>query len=570
MNTLHEKSLILRDIVWLIPLLFLLFGAGIGMRPFITPDEGRYAEIPREMVESGDYVTPHLNYIKYFEKPPLSYWLEAGAIKAFGFSEFSLRIIPAFTALLTCLMVYVAGRKLYGRHTGLLACFILATSALYFGMSRYISTDMPLTAWVTFTLLLFILGECEKSPCKQRYYFWGMYVFTALAVLTKGLIGIVFPGMIVFIWLCITGRWGRLKNYCVPSGILLFLIIAAPWHILVQLKNPEFFHFYFIEQHFLRYLTDYAGREQPFWFFSTVTLVGFFPWVCFLIAGVGHCLKKLRSCTAAKLLLNFFSYMKAYPHTGFLILWPVTLFIFYSLSKSLLLSYALPLMPPLAILLARHFSVYGKNSVDIISRNGFFLLGFLGVITSIISMVFIGVRDWFPGEWLVCAAVSLFIITLCLSSLMYWKKGLYAGVIALTAGMGISFIVADNAFSVLDTRSIKPLAMDIKLLQKGNAEVISYHEYFQDLPAYLGKRVMIARYKGELLFGTQHQDTRDWMLDDASFWQYWGNHSNLFMIMRLSDYEDLVKQGIKPLYPVKQTARNILVTNQQFLLPVHH
>ncbi|TAK75988.1 MAG: phospholipid carrier-dependent glycosyltransferase, partial [Gammaproteobacteria bacterium] len=192
---------------WWVDSLFLLFILGglffilLGVRPLFVPDEGRYAEIAREMTVTHDYVTPYLNGIKYFEKPALFYWLGAAAIKLGGLQLWSIRSVNAFISLLGCLLTYVTARKLYGRLTGLLAALILGTSTLYFVMTHMVSLDLPVTVFFTASLYAFLLAYPQPMGIKRRAYFWGAAAAAALAVLTKGLIGIVFPAMIIGAWL---------------------------------------------------------------------------------------------------------------------------------------------------------------------------------------------------------------------------------------------------------------------------------------------------------------------------------------------------------------------------------
>lgn len=267
----HTHKTWLTDILLLCLLIGGLFSFMLGSRPLNVPDEARYSEIPREMLASHDFVTPHINGVKYFEKPPLIYWLQAASLKTFGLNEWSIRGTDALLALLGCLGTYFAARKLYDRKTGLFAAITLSTSLLYFVLARVITLDMSVSVFISFALFSFIL----------RYYYW-VYIFAALAVLAKGLIGIIFPGSIILLWLIYTGHWKILRECKLISGTLIFLAITLPWHILVQIKNPEFFNYYFITQQFSRYLTMSAGRYEPIWYFVPMLLLGLFPWTGFL------------------------------------------------------------------------------------------------------------------------------------------------------------------------------------------------------------------------------------------------------------------------------------------------
>ena len=157
-----------RDALLLVVLLAVFFGFELGSRALWHPDEGRYSEIPRAMAASGDYVTPRLNGVKYFEKPVLFYWMQAGSIKLFGVNEWALRLWPALLALAGCLAVYGAGRKLFGRRAGLIAAIVLATSPLYYLLGRIITLDMAVRVLLTGALLSFLLGVREPPGARVR------------------------------------------------------------------------------------------------------------------------------------------------------------------------------------------------------------------------------------------------------------------------------------------------------------------------------------------------------------------------------------------------------------------
>jgi 4-amino-4-deoxy-L-arabinose transferase-like glycosyltransferase len=154
LNLSHRTSWL-----WIVPLLVIWFSLFLGNRPYATPDEGRYVEIPREMVATGNYVTPRLNGVKYFEKPPLFYWIQAGNIKLLGTHEWSMRLGSILFAVIGCLGTFLFTRKFYGAKSGVAACFILATSPLYYALSRLLTLDMPMTALVSLSLFSFLVTD---------------------------------------------------------------------------------------------------------------------------------------------------------------------------------------------------------------------------------------------------------------------------------------------------------------------------------------------------------------------------------------------------------------------------
>jgi 4-amino-4-deoxy-L-arabinose transferase-like glycosyltransferase len=281
-----RKNAVLIDIILLVSLGALLIMPFMGARPLANPDEGRYMNIPREMLATGDWVTPRLNGVKYFEKPVFFYWMEAVSQSLFGTTEFAGRLVPFLLGLLGIIGVYLAGFKLYDRRTGLYSALILLTSTLYFVFSNMILLDLAVSVFLSLGLFMFYAGFNTQPSYKRRLLFYGTSAFLALAVLTKGLMALAIPGLIIPIWLSITKRWRDLLPIYLPTNLLIFFLLAGPWHILVGLKNPEFWWFYFVHEHFLRFTTTIHGRYQPFWFFIPVFLLGFFPWISYLVQAI--------------------------------------------------------------------------------------------------------------------------------------------------------------------------------------------------------------------------------------------------------------------------------------------
>ena len=326
-----------RDSLVLFIIFVIPFFQSLGRFPLIEPDEGRYAEIPREMLERCDFITPLLNYVKYFEKPPLHYWLNAIFMSIFGRNEFAARFAGALMGLLAVLLTYHIGRKLFGRRSGLLAALILGTCTGFLAQARLNITDVTLTCTLSASLAFFIVAAREDERHKGGYYY-ASYLCAALAVLAKGLIGIVFPGAIIFLFLLFRKRWRLLGEVRLVSGTLLFLLIAAPWFILVSLHNPEFPRFFFIHEHFERFMTKVHRRYQPLWYFVPVLLGTMLPWSFFIPEALRRAWQERKSSQGDTL--------------AYLAIWALLIFAFFSKSNSKLVPYILPIFPPLALLMA--------------------------------------------------------------------------------------------------------------------------------------------------------------------------------------------------------------------------
>src|SRR5512143_18144 len=543
-----------RDLFLLTVLISLFFGFMLGNRPLSVPDEGRYVEIPREMVVTGDYLTPRLNGVKYLEKPPLFYWLESLSIQFFGLKEFALRLWPALFALFGCLAVYGAGKRLYGRRSGLIAAAVLATSVLYYALSRNIILDMPVSVLLTAALLSFLVGTHETPGLRRRLFLWGFYAFAALAVLTKGLIGILIPGMIIGVWIIMLGEWRVLRTIYLPSGVLLFMLIAAPWHILAGRSNPEFLNFYFIHEHFQRYLTKIHGRYRPAWYFIPVLLVGLFPWTPFLVQAVTFSTPS--------------SWRERHEHRDalFLMLWAGLVFLFFSVSDSKLIPYILPVLPPLSIIIGRYLS----HALDGGALPGIKAGTTMIVVISIVIAAGLAITPHYRTDMNERKLHSYFYLlafvlgTGALTTYVLNRRKNFKWVFySLVLSTALFLLLANSTFPMLDTRSIKSLAVTLKQRLQPGDEVVSYNTYYQDLPVYLERRITVANWKGELQFGTTVEDTSHWMIDDAEFWLRWNGPATVYMLTKRKTLDELHSAGRKNVYLLAGTDGNVLVVNKE-------
>jgi 4-amino-4-deoxy-L-arabinose transferase-like glycosyltransferase len=502
------------------------------------------------MAATGDYLTPRLNGVKYLEKPALFYWLESLSIRIFGLNEFTLRLWPALFALYGCLVVYSAGSRLFGRRTGQLAAVVLATSLLYYALSRVIILDMPVSVLLTAALLSFLVGTHETPGLKRRLFMWGLYAFAALAVLTKGLIGIVVPVMVIGAWIVMLGEWRVLRTMYLPSGLVLFLLITAPWHLLAGRANPEFFNFYFIHEHVQRYLTKIHHHYKPAWFYIPLVIFGVFPWTAFLVQSVKYSLPG--------------SWRERHEHRDalFLLLWAVMVFLFFSASSSKLIPYILPVVPPLAILLGRYLAA----SWD---RHDFPGIGIGYDIALAISLVLGGALLAFalphaPRLGLYAYLPPLVIAAGAVGAWLLKQRGRFRGAfLSLTAGAAAFLIVLNAAAPLFDEHSVKDLALHLKPRLRPGDEVITYRTYYQDLPVYLERRITVVEWKGELAFGTTVEDASGWIIDGPAFWKRWQGTATVYMLTKKSLFQELSRDPRWRSHPVGETNETVLVVNKE-------
>ena len=359
-------------LVSLLLVFIVLWFSGLGYRKLANPDEGRYAEIPREMVVSHDWVTPRLNGIKYFEKPPLQYWATATAYTLFGVSEWATRLWPALTGFLTVLVIGWAGARLFGLAAGAAAALILIGN-IYFSVMGHIATlDMGLAFFMSLALVCFLRAQAASADMnplqrdvdpprrdadqRQRYWMMGAAAASACAVLSKGVVAIALPGL-ALIFYSLAQRdvsiWRRLHPI---ASSAVFLAIAAPWFIAVSRANPEFLRFFFIHEHLERYTTATHHREGPLWYFLPILLIGLVPWIGLLPRAVRAAWLAPRPVGTARTQGTF-------SNERFLVAWALAIFIFFSASHSKLPAYVLPLVPALALLVGREVARMDPRAV---------------------------------------------------------------------------------------------------------------------------------------------------------------------------------------------------------------
>lgn len=311
----------------------------LDARRLIKSDEGRYAEIAREMAASGDWITPRLNDIKYFYKPPLQYWATAAAYRLFGADEWTARLWNALTGLATVLFTAYFAARLFGRSVGIAAGIVLGSSALLVGLAHVLTLDMGLTFFMTLTLGGFLLAQHDDAgPDEARRWILFAWAAMALGVLSKGLPALVLPGAVLVLYTLWQRDFALLARLHLGKGLVLFMAIAAPWFVAVSLANPEFPRYFFWHEHVERFLTRVHGRYEPWWYFVPVLAGGLLPWT--LLAPRALALGARRDPD------------RRFQPRRALWLWAVVIFVFFSASSSKLASYILPVIPALAVLLA--------------------------------------------------------------------------------------------------------------------------------------------------------------------------------------------------------------------------
>jgi 4-amino-4-deoxy-L-arabinose transferase-like glycosyltransferase len=309
------------------------------VRPLALPDEGRYTDIARWMAGSGDWLIPRMNGLPFIQKPPLYFWLEAAAIGRVGASPFVARLVPLASGVLICVSVFWLVRRFVDEHAARWSLAALVFNPLLFGGAQYANFDLLIAGLVTATLALAVSATQFKSSARTLWL--GAYGTAGLAVLAKGLIGIVLPGMVFVGWAVASRRLDWLVRALSLPGLLVFGIIALPWFYLVESHYAGFINYFFVHHHFDRYLQPGFNNAHGVWFFPAVLLGGMLPW------------------TVAPL-LNWRSFRQASASSlrSLGVVWFVVILIFFSLPRSKLVGYIFPSLPAFAIIVGPWFATY--------------------------------------------------------------------------------------------------------------------------------------------------------------------------------------------------------------------
>lgn len=348
--TTAPLSLPRSTLILLILLISFLTMDSLGERKLANPDEGRYSEIAREMAASNDFITPRLNGLKYFEKPPLQYWATAISFKLLGENEFSARLYTALCGLACVLLMAYVGWKVFDAETGLLAALVLLSAPYFAGMTEVVTLDMGLTFWMTLTIASFMLAQVSSPNTSPRKWLWLAWAGMAGAVLSKGLIGIVFPAAALFLYCLVQRDFRLLFKLEWLAGLLIFFAITTPWFVLVSLENPEFPQFFFIHEHVERFLSTTHRREQAWWFFLPILFGGFLPWAVALIPATWWAWQHPGQLARGTTIPD----RQTFRPLRFILLYSAFIFLFFSRSGSKLTAYILPFFPVMALLIGTY------------------------------------------------------------------------------------------------------------------------------------------------------------------------------------------------------------------------
>jgi len=526
----------------------------LNLRTLVPPDEGRYAEMAREMFASGDWVTTRLNGIKYFEKPPLQTWMTALAFTAFGLGEWQTRLWTGICGMLGVGLTGYAGWRVFGPRIGIYSALVLGSSFYWTASSQINSLDMGLSGMMTVALCAFLLAQHDAANATERRN-WMLVCWAgmALSVLSKGLIGIVLPLGILTVYTFVAKDWRIWQRFHPAPGVPVFFAIAAPWFVMVGFRNPEQPYFFFVHEHFNRFMLNGHKREAAWWVFLALLAIGSIPWIGMLLQSLVAGYKR-RSGTFQPGLL--------------LLIWVIFIIAFFTKSTSKLPGYILPVFPALALLIANYLVVCSRRQL-VTNASLMFVLGLamLGVGPTVGSyskrISEVAAFDAY-APWILAAGFVAAIGAMIAVYYLHTARRACSIIVLAVAGFSATQLLLAGFEPIGQIRAGTGLVPAIQAEMRGDTRIYSVGIYEQSLTFYLKRTVTLVDYRDEFDFGLQQQpDLALNSLED--FARHWrtdsGRGTPALAILHSDLLPRLRKQGIA-LRIVAADERRTVISNQ--------
>lgn len=432
------------------------------------PDEGRYADISRHMFESGDWLVPRLDGLPFIHKPPMLHWLSSIAMHIFGVHVWVVRLVPVLAASLLLIGTYLFVRKYLSQKIAELSILMMATNLLFFGSSQYVNHDLLLATGITLSVFCLV----DFSLCNRKAMLFLGYFFAASAFLTKGLIGILIPGMILLPWLLYTRQYKRIPAFFNPFALLFLAALTLPWLYQMQQIYPDFLHYFFIDQQFNRFHSNQFNNKQSWFFYLVILLVSLLPWL-FTLRWTG--------------LRTMLQQQRLNPIGQLLIWWLVSVVIFFSIPPSKLAGYILPALTPLIILCAVAFEKSTLNTQQLTRMQKYApaafvcLLGF--VLAATLYFIPLDFNLSSVQKWQITLMAALLVYSpLLFLQLLHRHKLEYAHYVA--ACLIVLCSVVPFATRIFDIKNNHD-QINFTAYIHPNTKVVFYDRYYYDLPFLL-------------------------------------------------------------------------------------
>lgn len=536
-----------------------LFFYRLGERSFRNPDEGRYATIAKEMVQSNDWIRPTLFGIPYLRKPILFYWLVAGSFRVFGFHEFAARLVPALFGVAAILVTFLFARLFLGLRIAWMASLILLTNAWFLQVGRFLVIDMVFSFFVTGAIFAFYCGWRS-----DRRYYNLMYLCIAFAALSKGVLGILLPLVAILLYLVASRRlWHGLATLRIWRGLFIMGIVVVPWFYAIGTREKDFWNVFFVREHWRRAFAAQFEHQEP-WFFYPLVLLGILlPWS--ILSPVWKHLKASFKGKAEDAAL-----------TRYLGLCVVSIIAVLSLSKGKLATYLLPIIPFCAILLAGSLTAWCQNAekapakkilsdrLPVILVLGILLFASILFLLSwpkLFQYYGIQIEPVLGPSLCLAAAVILASSVWAIKTFkrMEYRRFIYSQIVMLAA-LSISvcqamesmnYLFTTKNYAKMLTTAADPDLRDIFIEGTPGA--------FYDLGFYSEKRPKLVGLKGEFEEMTPSEQTRGRSISSETFLGMIEKREPIACLMRKSDYLVLHPDIRAQLRILREDERKILV-----------
>ena len=527
----------------------------LGIRTLVPPDEGRYAEMAREMWASGDWITTRLNGIKYFEKPPLQTWMNALSFGLFGYGEWQARLWTGLCGLGGVIFTGYATTRVFSARAGFYAALVLGSSLFWVASGQIDSLDMGLAGMMTLALGSMLIAQRDgATPGERRNWMLLCWAGMALAVLAKGLIGLVLPGAVLVLYSLLSRDFAIWKRLHLGKGLLLFFAIATPWFVLVALKNPEQPYFFFVHEHWERFLLKTHHREGPWYYFLLMLLPGLMPWLGVAPQALFNGVKRDQQAVFQPKLM--------------LLIWAVFITVFFSASSSKLPGYIVPVFPAVAMLAGVYLEHASRLNRSLAA--GVLIAGGLLALAAVPLMV--GSAERHPDERALLEAYQPWVLTaaiiataggaLALLHARHLRRDLAVLTMAVAGFLSVQLILAGfEPYGNL--RAGKTLALKMLPELKADTPIYSVSTYEQSMTFYLQRTVVLVDYWDEFTFGLRQQPELSIPTVDG-FVEKWKQHSadnvKAMAIVSYEAYEALKTKGIA-MRVVTEDSRRLVITN---------
>jgi 4-amino-4-deoxy-L-arabinose transferase-like glycosyltransferase len=522
---------------WAVLLAVVLLGlASNAWREMVQPDEGRYAEIPREMLASGDWAVPHLNGLPYVEKPPLQYWATAAAYAVFGVEVWVSRLWNLLLGIAGVVVVYATGRRLWGARAGEFAALILLSTPLYMLVGQLNLLDMGLTFFLSAALCACLLAQRDgAAPGESRRFMLLCWVSVGLGFLQKGLVAFAVPFLALVVYSLLQRDWRLWKRLHLGKGAVIVGLLSLPWLVVLGLRDGAYAWFFLVHEHFTRFITTEHHRDEAWWFFLAVLVAGALPWTGIMLRSV---FARLRHRTGAGFDPNFA-----------LAIWAIVVLVFFSLSGSKLVPYIMPCVPPLALIAGRALDERaGRGDAGIVLGCSALVAALLLGATGLASLLmrdgptraaYLSVGQWAFGGGAV-TALGVGVAAAC-----WWRGRLRAAMAALGLGTYLGWMTFLGGANIMaTTRGVPGAAAVITPRLSAGESFYCVGAYLHSLTFELGRTCTLVEYTGELQLQFDREG-RHQPLDFNAFAERWHAEGAGVALLRRTFLPRLAAAGLE-------------------------